>query len=48
MIWFGYIARLSKWEEGGGGISLVQMISTCLRGAFRRMGGGVSTNEAEG
>jgi hypothetical protein len=32
-IWFGHIARLSRW--GGGGILLVQIITTCLRFALR-------------
>jgi hypothetical protein len=37
--WFGYIARLSRWEkEGNFTILLVQIISTCLLGAWR--GGG--------
>jgi hypothetical protein len=43
-IWFGYIARL--FQLGGGGISFVQMISTCLRYTLRKGwdgGGGVST-----
>ncbi len=31
LIWFGYIARLSQGEERY--VLLVQMISTCLRGA---------------
>jgi hypothetical protein len=30
--WFAYIAHLSQWG-GGGGILLVQMISTCLHSA---------------
>jgi hypothetical protein len=29
LIWFGYIARLSKWGRGGGNF-LDQMISICL------------------
>jgi hypothetical protein len=37
-IWFGYIARLFQWG-GGGGILLVQMISTGLRCAQRQGGG---------
>ncbi len=41
LIWFGYIARISQWE--GGGILLVQIISTCLRCACIGRGGGVST-----
>ncbi len=36
LIWFGYNARLSQW---GGGILLVQMVSSCHRG-LRGMGGG--------
>jgi hypothetical protein len=39
-IWFSCIASLSQW--GGGGILLVQIISTCLRGG-RVDGGGIST-----
>jgi hypothetical protein len=41
-ICFGYVARLSQWQWGAGGILLVQMISTCLRYA-EEGGGGVST-----
>ncbi len=42
LIWFGFIARLSQC--GGGGILLVQMISTCLRCAYGKGGGGSTGN----
>jgi hypothetical protein len=37
MIWFGYIVAYPSGEEGG--ILLIQMISTCLRYAYRKGGG---------
>jgi hypothetical protein len=37
-MWVDYVVRLSQWEEGGD--FLVQIISTCLRCALRRGGGG--------
>ncbi len=41
LIWFDCIARISQC--GGGGILLIQIISTCLRCARGSRGGGVST-----
>ncbi len=42
LIWFGFIVGLShrRGGRGGGGYLLVQIIPTCLRGAYVEEGGG--------
>jgi hypothetical protein len=39
-LWFGYIVRLSQW--GGRGYFPAQIVSTCLRGGYRRRRGDIA------